>query len=186
MWCRHVAPVAEWAARTFWSTIRRPDTPLATRLTQNNKRAAKGSPPQSPHAQVPAQQTLCAECGKPIHKSFKHCAECSRKNSVAALIEGAKLGRVVAHGAQAQARLRETKRRHDLARKQWFPKNQPAWLTVEVYEKRIQPQLNTASLSQIAAALGVSIPYASDIRKGRRQPHPRHWQPLAKLIGFVV
>jgi len=27
----------------------------------------------------------------------------------------------------------------------------------------------------------VLIPYASDIRKGRRQPHPRHWKALAKL-----
>jgi hypothetical protein len=39
-----VAPIAEWIARAFWSTIRNPDAPIATRLTQNNKRTAKGSP----------------------------------------------------------------------------------------------------------------------------------------------
>jgi hypothetical protein len=44
MLSRAVGPVAEWVARAFWSTIRRPDVPLATRLTQNNKRAAKGGP----------------------------------------------------------------------------------------------------------------------------------------------
>jgi len=41
--------------------------------------------------------------------------------------------------------------------------------------------LVSATLSEIASAIGVSIPYASDIRKGRRRPHPRHWQALAEL-----
>ena len=36
LWRRAVAPVAEWVARAFWSTIRIPDVPIATRLTQNN------------------------------------------------------------------------------------------------------------------------------------------------------
>ena len=42
-WGRAVAPIAEWVARAFWSTISRPDAPLPTRLTQDNKREAKGS-----------------------------------------------------------------------------------------------------------------------------------------------
>ena len=42
IWRRAVAPIAEWVARAFWSTIRKPDAPLPTRLTQNNKREAKG------------------------------------------------------------------------------------------------------------------------------------------------
>jgi transcriptional regulator with XRE-family HTH domain len=44
--------------------------------------------------------------------------------------------------------------------------------------------LASASLSEIASAIGVSIPYASDIRRGRRRPHPRHWRTLAKLAGM--
>jgi hypothetical protein len=27
------------------------------------------------------------------------------------------------------------------------------------------------------------LPYASDIRAGRRRPHPRHWLSLARLAG---
>jgi hypothetical protein len=45
MWGRAVAPIAEWVARAFWSTIRKPDAPFATRLTQGNKRHAKGALP---------------------------------------------------------------------------------------------------------------------------------------------
>jgi len=38
--------------------------------------------------------------------------------------------------------------------------------------------------SAIATALGVSLYYAMDIRRGRRCPHPRHWLSLATLSGF--
>jgi hypothetical protein len=33
--------------------------------------------------------------------------------------------------------------------------------------------------------LGVSEPYAADIRNGRHRPHPRHWEALARLAGVV-
>src|ERR1700687_119544 len=39
------------------------------------------------------------------------------------------------------------------------------------------------AISTIALTLGVSLPYASDIRAGRRRPHPRHWLALARLVG---
>lgn len=181
IWYRRVAPVAEWVARALWSTIRRPDSPLATRLTQNNKRAAKGSPPQSAYRRVPSQQNVCLVCGKPIEHSHRWCFECSQKNSTASLIAGANLGRTIARGALAQARRKETKRLHDVGRSQWTAESQPAWLTDDVYLKQVQPSLKSVSLSQIASAIAVSIPYASDIRKGRRRPHQRHWYNLAKL-----
>ena len=184
IWHRLVAPITEWVASSLWSTIRKPDAPLATRLTQNNKRAAKGRLPQSVCKAIPSQQNVCLVCGKPIERSHRWCAECSQKNSTAALIEGAKLGRIIAHDPQARTRLKETKRRHDEARRQWSPTDLPAWLTEENYVDFVQPRLRDASLSQIASAIGVSIPYASDIRKGRRRPHPRHWHPLSQLVGY--
>jgi CRISPR-associated endonuclease Cas1 len=186
IWFRQVAPVAEWVARAFWSTIRRPDTPFTTRLTQNNKRAAKGRPPQSPFLRVASPQNLCAECGKSIHPHSKYCSECSLRNSTELLVAGAELGRKISHGGLAQARRSETRRRHALAHSQWSPSSLPAWLTEEVYGTRVQPELRNASLSEIAATIGVSIPYASDIRKGKRRPHPRHWQCLARLVGILV
>lgn len=184
IWRRSVAPVAEWVARAFWSTVRKPDTPFATRLTQNNKREAKGAQTQSPLMRVPSQQNVCAGCGKTIRGGSVHCPDCSLKNSTASLIEGAKLGRVSGHTPQAEARRKETKHRHDLARQGWCPSDQPSWLTGDFYAKEIGPRLNRATLSQIALAIGISIPYASDIRKGRRRPHPRHWQALARLVDI--
>jgi CRISPR-associated endonuclease Cas1 len=185
IWYREVAPVAEWVANAFWSTIHKPDAPLATRLTQSNKRAANGSPPQSTYKRLPSQQNACLVCGKPIEHSHRWCAECAQKNSTAALVDGARLGREVARGPLAQARRKETKRHHDLARQRWSSSDQPAWITEDFYATKIQPRLDRATLSQIASALAVSIPYASDIRRGRRRPHPRHWQLLAELIGVA-
>jgi CRISPR-associated endonuclease Cas1 len=184
IWRRAVAPIAEWVAGTFWSTIRRPDAPVATRLTQNSKRAAKGSPAQKPYKRAPSQQNVCVVCGKPIESSHRYCLECAAKNSTASLIAGARLGRVAARSPSARARRIETKRRQDMARSNWSPSEQPSWLTEEAYTKRIQPRLVGATRSQIAAALDVSIPYASAIRQGLRQPHPRHWKKLGSLVGI--
>jgi len=185
MWYRQVAPVAEWVARAFWATIRRPDKPFTTRLTQNNKRAVKGAPAQSPIVRVPSPQKICAGCGNAIRRHSTYCPDCSLKNSTLSLIEGARLGRVISHTPQAEARRRETKRSNDLARSQWSPSKLPSWLTEEVYLGRVQPLLAKATLSQIASAISVSIPYASDIRRGKRRPHARHWRTLGELVGVI-
>lgn len=181
-WRRAVAPVAEWVARAFWSTLRKPDAPLATRLTQTKKREAKGGaiPPLPP---APQPQNVCLGCGNAVAKGSTHCATCSVGISRERMFEIARRGRVVAHEPRASARRRETKRRHDLALRNWSPSDQPDWLTDEMYANQIQPRLRDASLSEIASAIGVSILYASDIRRGRRRPHPRHWQALAELVG---
>jgi hypothetical protein len=59
----------------------------------------------------------------------------------------------------------------------------PTWLNNETYEQKIQPRLAGITYSTTASVLGVSEPYAADIRAGRRRPHPRHWQALAQLGG---
>ncbi len=51
---------------------------------------------------------------------------------------------------------------------------------------KIRPLLAGIANSAIASALGVSLYYAADIRRGRRRPHPRHWQALAKLVGLSL
>jgi hypothetical protein len=35
----------------------------------------------------------------------------------------------------------------------------------------------------LSAKLGISIPYAVEVRSARRVPHKRHWQALAHLVG---
>jgi len=64
-------------------------------------------------------------------------------------------------------------------------KEHPRWLTEDVYLKQIQPALRDSTVSAIASALNISLPYATDIRAGRRRPHARHWKALAELVGVL-
>ncbi|PYU29203.1 MAG: hypothetical protein DMG31_18185 [Acidobacteria bacterium] len=57
------------------------------------------------------------------------------------------------------------------ARQIW---NHPPWLTEHFYSEQIPPRLARIEVKGVAAALGVSIPYACYIRPGRRRPRPRH------------
>jgi CRISPR associated protein Cas1 len=182
-WSRAVAPFAEWVARAFWSTIRKPDRPLATRLTQGSRREAKGHPHHLPSKPAPRPEHVCAGCGKPIRSRHDHCADCLVAISTESLVDAARVGRLAAQSTEAQSRRAETQRRNAIAQHAWSPSSQPAWLDEETYVEKIQPLLDGFTNKVIAETLSASMPYAADVRTGRRRPHPRHWQALAELVG---
>jgi selenocysteine lyase/cysteine desulfurase len=95
----------------------------------------------------------------------------------------ARKGRVASHTYDAEARRAETQRRHAAEQKAWQPSQQPAWLDEETYREQIQPRLSAITVPMISSALGISEPYATEIRAGKRRPHPRHWLTLARLVG---
>jgi hypothetical protein len=95
----------------------------------------------------------------------------------------AQKGRVASHTYDAEARRAETQRRHAAEQKAWRPSKQPAWLDEKTYREKIQPRLAEVTVPAISTALGISEPYATDIRAGKRRPHPRHWLTLANLVG---
>jgi hypothetical protein len=64
----------------------------------------------------------------------------------------------------------------------WSPSSLPTWLNKEFYVQKIQPQLRTVKVREIAQAMQVSQAYATFIRSGQRSPHPRHWLVLAQLV----
>jgi CRISPR-associated endonuclease Cas1 len=183
-WGRAVAPIAEWVAREIWSTIRRPDTPFTTRLTRSNKRQAKTTtiPPPTP---APKPENVCLGCGKSVAKASARCANCAVEVSREKMQEVARRGRIASKSPESRARVAATQRRQQTARWSWQPSSQPSWLTDAALTNQILPRLASTSLSEIASAIGVSIPYASGIRRGRRQPHPRHWEALAELVDVT-
>lgn len=82
---------------------------------------------------------------------------------------------------EARAKQAEKQRGHGAAVKSWSPSDKPYWLTEEVYREKIQPRLSGFTVAAISSLLGVSQPYAAEIRAGRYLPHPRHWRALANL-----
>ncbi len=87
---------------------------------------------------------------------------------------------------EAQARRAHTQRLHAAAKRTWKKSEQPTWITEKEYLEQIQPRLAGVTLSVLSTTLGVSEPYAVDIRAGRRVPHPRHWQTMAGLVRVSV
>jgi len=183
-WGRAVAPITEWVARAFWSTIRKPDTPFVTRLTQRNKREAKGGLSFPAAKPAPRPQSVCRVCGTSVSLGRSYCSECDATTACERIVEIAKVGRVASQAPGPKARRAETQRRHALARSAWQTSSLPIWLDEEAYTQKIQPLLAGIANPVIMVALGVSVTYAVAIRAGRRRPHPRHWEALAGLVGI--
>lgn len=186
-WERAVAPLAEWIARTLWLTKPKPvrNQSPATRLSQSHKREAKGGPTKRTEIVPPIVPGVCRNCGAPIKSGRTYCLSCGIATSRENMIEAAKLGRVIGHSPEARARQAAKQRQHGAAVKAWRSSNKPEWLTEEVYRQKILPRLTGITVRAISTALGISEPYAADIRKGRSIPHPRHWIRLARLTGIL-
>jgi CRISPR-associated protein Cas1 len=187
MWRTAAAPVAEAVAQTLWSTAVKPGSRkavLATRLTQRHNRAAKGGStlPNTETAVKP--ETICRICGVRIRQGGQYCRECAIAVSIETVKKAAPSGWVATQTARAQSARSETKQRHDAERKAWDPARHPSWLTEETYRSRVRPRLMEISAGAIAKALDVTWAYASNVRKGKQIPHPRHWLKLAEMVGY--
>lgn len=184
-WARAVAPIAERVARALWSAstgaqlMRQPPTPL----TQAHRREGRGFPSLPPIAAPQRPPNVCRSCGRVIRVDQTFCGACHQTDSAARMRRIAEQGRTAAQRPNAQARRAATQRRNRRAELAWKSSDQPAWLTERVYREQIQPRLAGLSAARLATALGVSVPYAVDIRAGRRRPHPRHWLALASLAS---
>ncbi len=184
-WGRAVAPIAESVARTLSSKIKkqiRSGLP-ATRLTQSRRREARGLLADFSTKTPPKPIRICRTCGGPLNRGETYCGSCAVAVSRTGLIEAARLGRIATHAPHAEALRAATKRRHDAALRNWRTSELPDWLNEGTYREKIQPRLAGVTVSAISSALGISKPYATDIRRGRRRPHARHWATLARLVG---
>jgi len=74
---------------------------------------------------------------------------------------------VAGHSPEARAKQAEKQRQHAAELKAWNPSEKPDWLTEEVYREKVQPRLAGITVPAIASALGISQPYAAEIRAGR-------------------
>jgi CRISPR-associated protein Cas1 len=185
-WGRAIAPVAEWVSRTLWSTIRKTAQQVhpATRLTQSRRRQTRGGSPAISVERPPRPPRVCVTCGVFLKSGRRYCATCGVAFSKEGLIEAARLGRLATHTAKSEALRASTMKRQEAAKRAWRLSDLPEWLSETFYREKIQPRLWAIKVPIIATDLIVSKPYATDIRKGRRIPHPRHWLTLSRLVGI--
>ena len=170
----------------LWSTARKPvsESRLPARLTQRHRRTARYDASSVVGDEL-SKAHACPGCGTPLKRRTVRCAACESKEATKRLVEIAANGRQRSHNPDAQARRADARRRDLRALREWKEADQPVWLTDEFYATEIQARLAFVTISRLASAVGVSRPYASDIRSGKRRPHPRHWLTLAELVGVT-
>lgn len=167
-WGKLIAPWAEYVARTLWAGAtsgRTRNSILPTRLTQQRRTEAKGrvwmtsiEPPKADH--------FCRGCGKTIANGGSNCADCAIGGATERLVSAAKLGRLAARSQEARAKHAASRKRNAQAQSAWDETSQPAWLTAELFSRKIQPKLSDVATSVIRSGIGVSRWYASQIRQG--------------------
>jgi CRISPR-associated endonuclease Cas1 len=185
MWRQAVAPYAEWVVHAF-GTIGSDSArshPVATPLTQRRHREAHGKPPLPAAKRPPRPECVCRICGISIDPGKRYCRTCQITFAIEQIVMASPAGRLATVSATAQAQRSQTKRLNDRAIKNWDPNSKPAWLNEEIYAVKIQPLLAAVRPADIMNAIGVSWLYASQIRRGMKRPHARHWVKLAELVG---
>jgi CRISPR-associated endonuclease Cas1 len=185
-WGHAIGPIVEQVARDLWAIATRASirsTALRTTLTQRHRREAKGQL-DLPVVRPPRPPKLWSICGKNIRSAKTYCASCAVGMRSEAMVKVAAIGRRAAQTPEAQAKRAENRQRNAAAQRVWRSSDQPAWLNEETYREKIQPRLVTVTIPLLMRTLDISIPYATDIRAGRRRPHPRHWLTLARLVGI--
>jgi len=186
-WGRAVAPLAEQMARMFSASVPKRSKRIfpSTRLTQNSRREGRGISANLSIEAPPQPGSVCRNCGAST-RGAQYCRTCSPMALRENLINAAKLGRVATHTPKAEALRAATMRRQQAAKQAWNRSDLPEWLTENVYREKIMPELGSVTVRTIADTLGISKPYATDLRSGKRVPHPRHWQALAKVTASVL
>lgn len=184
-WAQLVAPWAETVAHTLGDAMAgkcQPTTPLtgqrskaAQAVVMARKAATKRAGSSSTTRQRPiADQSpslwSCPDCGGPVlDPSHVRCESC-----------------MTADPRQTPA-LRESRRRAITARKralrEWDEAHPRTVHDSDYFRREVLPRLATVKLSEIMAAAGISKGFASDIRRGRYQPHVSAWAALARLVG---
>jgi CRISPR-associated protein Cas1 len=194
LWARAIAPIVERAASRFSRS-----TP--TRLTQAH-RSRRGldfahGPLRKALGRGRSHLSSCRECGIAIQSPKRFCSpEClSRFNEEVQLPKFTKAGPAAlrnlrsknidpAHGGTAGKKRSETNRYRFVERRAWDDAHSQAEgkNEREQFKRDILPALALIPIRQISKATGLSLRYASLIRKGACIPSPVHYPALRKLV----
>jgi hypothetical protein len=81
------------------------------------------------------------------------------------------------HGGEARTKRGATNARRKADLRKWERQHGKA-ADLTAFEHEILPLIQKVPLSRLVKATGLSLRYVSQIRRGERVPHPRHWEAL--------
>jgi hypothetical protein len=83
-----------------------------------------------------------------------------------------------AHGGQVARRRGASTLQRWRELRDWNAENDGQPVDPAVFEQEILPAIRQVPLRELMRATGLSLPYVSQIRRGEKVPHPRHWAHL--------
>jgi hypothetical protein len=193
-WERELGPVVEGVARALTlsatTSVRRTPTPL----TGTNRIRGRATPRRSagPRAHQVALASRCISCGGPVSSQRERCAACHASwraeqigdfvlAGVATLAERRARGERPGLGGEAGRQRGRKNAAHIAAVRAWEAEH-PERPDPAVFAAEILPGLRGVPLRTIAAATGLSVSYAAEVRGAKKIAHPRHWPALRKLV----
>ena len=136
----------------------------------------------------------CRTCGGEVpHPDRDYCDSClpayqreqferSFSGSGLAKLEQLKAnGRDPAHGGDARAKRGTTNARRKAELRRWEQRYGKV-VDLSTFEREILPLIQNVPLSRLSKETGLSLRYVSQIRRGERVPHPRHWEALQSRL----
>jgi hypothetical protein len=188
-----IAPIAERVASLL---LERDPTGerLPTPLTQANRRADRAQR----HQRTPAEQQArtsrperrCKRCGGRLpHRDRVYCDDClpyyqrDRYEAFVAAgrenVRGREAGCDPAHSGEAREKRAASNVRRKRELREWEAEHGKDPIDRSMFEREILPAIQGVPLSDLVRATGLTHVYLSQIRRGRKVPHPRHWPALA-------
>ena len=186
-WAREVAPWAERVAQRLAQAAglrRRLPTPLTEANRSAGREGIRQGAPKVP--KLPGLgYRVCARCGVVLEGSGRNvCPACTEPDRTERIVRAGlrvfetrkETGADPSHGGEAARRRGEKMGQGMDEIRAWeaqHPRPDP-----EVFRREILPLLRTVPIRRIAHEAGISLRYASLIRRGEYVPHPRWWEAL--------
>ena len=190
-WARQLAPVAEHAARVLADVPGSRIDHVPTPLTRENhsvavaprRRRRTGTSRASPQ---PAP--TCTRCGGELpHRRRALCVSCEaefrreqregQRSSSPVEVMRERNGSDPSHSGEAAMRRAASNVERKASIRAWEERHGKL-VDLSAFEREILPLIQNVTLSTLQRGTGLSLRYVSQIRRGEKTPHPRHWSAI--------
>jgi CRISPR-associated endonuclease Cas1 len=177
-----VVPIAESVAKAL---IRgQSGVPFDAAMTGTRRRPDSFLDKPGVNRRLPAIPHVCPRCGRALGERLGRCPTCAADDLEKTVPQVLKEAPWTERSAEVPTTRTSAQHRNAEAARQWNPDSLPVWLNQDFYRTRILVELKKLRTAHVARYLSWSESYAAEVRSGKRTPHRRHWETLAKLAGL--
>ncbi|MGH9013161.1 MAG: CRISPR-associated endonuclease Cas1 [Acidimicrobiia bacterium] len=169
---------------------------LPTLLTEANRSAGRDATRRRPRCSATPRVAVlprrCETCGAPLtdRRRRRWCTRCAASHTGVTIGEAVRASVTARRGAraagkdpaqsrQARAKVGRANRARAAERQRWEAAH-PVLPDPQLFTDTILPAIRDVPLGKLAKATGLSKTNVSEVRRGRRVPHPMHWEALAR------